>query len=59
MVTELGQHNEGGSKYWVQATTSDAGSDWFRLTAGQDSTTGILALTLEKNELFNGTVRKL
>jgi hypothetical protein len=57
-VVELSQHTEGGSKFWVQCPTSDNGSDWFRLTQGTDSTTGILAIELEKDYLFAGTVRK-
>jgi len=56
---ELSQHTDGGSKFWVQATTSDAGSDWFRLTNGMDSSTGIVCLELDKYSLFNGSVRKL
>jgi hypothetical protein len=58
-VTELGQHTNGFSKYWVQAPTSDAGSDWFRRTSGQDSDTGILVIELEKHQPFTGTVLKL
>ena len=59
-VTELVQHANGSSKYWVQCPTSDSGSDWYRNTAGGgDSTTGILCLELEKNSLFNGSVKKL
>lgn len=58
-IEELSQHTEGGSKYWVQATTSDNGSDWFRLTSGTDSATGIVCLELEKDRLFNGSVVKL
>lgn len=58
-VTELSQHVEGGSKYWIQNPTSDNGSDWFRLNAGTDSSTGILVFDLDKDRLFNGTVVKL
>lgn len=59
VVKELGQHVSGGSRYWVQAPTSDNGSDWFRLNQGSDSATGILTLELDKDILFNGSVRKL
>ena len=58
-VEELSQHTEGGSKFWVQTTTSDSGSDWFRLTNGMDSSTGIICLELDKYTLFNGSVTKL
>lgn len=58
-VTELAQHTEGGSKYWVQCPTSDNGSDWYRLNSGTDSDTGILVFDLNKDKLFNGSVTKL
>ena len=58
-VEELSQHTSGGSKYWVQTTTSDNGSDWFRLTSGMDSSTGIICIELDKDKLFNGSVVKL
>jgi hypothetical protein len=59
-VTETVMHTEGGSKYWVQSPTSDNGSDWYRnAVGGGDSETGILAIELEKETLFNGTVRKM
>jgi hypothetical protein len=58
-VTELTQHHEGGSKYWVQCPTSDNGSDWYRnAMGGGDSDTGILTIELSKDSLFNGTVKK-
>jgi len=58
-LEELSQHTTGGSKYWVQTTTSDNGSDWFRLTSGMDSATGIICLELHKDKLINGSVVKL
>jgi hypothetical protein len=59
-VHELGQRtDQEGSKFWVQCSTSDAGSDWFRRQAGTDSTTGIVTLELERDVPFAGTVRKL
>ena len=58
-LEELGQRDDGkGSKFWVQCPTSDAGSDWYRRTAGQDSTTGILTIELDKHKPFNGQVTK-
>jgi hypothetical protein len=59
-VEELGQRFDGkGSKFWVQCPTSDAGSDWYRRSYGEDSSTGILTLELDKQQPFTGTVRKL
>ncbi len=58
-VEELGQAHNGGSRWWVQASTSDNGSDWFRLMSGSDSNTGITCFELEKGLHFKGTVYKL
>ncbi len=58
-VEELGQRDDGrGSKFWVQSPTSDNGSDWFRRKGGQDSTTGILTIELDKHTPFSGSVVK-
>jgi hypothetical protein len=57
-VRELGQHPAGGSKFIVMAPSSDNGSDWYRNAGGgSDASTGILTLELEKDRLFNGTIR--
>jgi hypothetical protein len=58
-VEEWGQAHNGGSRYWVQASTMDNGSDWFRLQAGTDSTTGIVCFELERDVCYQGTVYKL
>jgi hypothetical protein len=58
-VEELAPSSNGGSRYWVQASTSDNGSDWFRLKAGTESTTGIVCFELERDTHFQGTVYKL
>jgi hypothetical protein len=58
-VEELGLSHNGGSRYWVQASTSDNGSDWYRLSSGSESTTGIVCFELERDTHFQGTVYKL
>jgi hypothetical protein len=58
-VEELAPASNGGSRYWVQASTSDNGSDWYRLKAGTESTTGIVCFELERDTHFQGTVYKL
>ena len=58
-VEELAPASNGGSRYWIQASTSDNGSDWFRLKAGTESTTGIVCFELERDTHFQGTVYKL
>jgi len=58
-IEELGQRHDGnGSKFWVQCPTSDNGSDWFRRKSGQDSSTGILTMELDKHTPFSGSVSK-
>jgi hypothetical protein len=58
-VEELGLAHNGGSRYWVQASTSDNGSDWYRLSSGSESVTGIVCFELERDTHFQGTVYKL
>lgn len=55
-IQQLGAAHNGGSRWWVQASTMDNGSDWYRLRSGQDSTTGITAFELERGKLFTGSV---
>lgn len=57
-VEELGPSSNGGSRYWVQASTSDNGSDWFRLQSGAESTTGIVCFELERDVHYTGTIYK-
>jgi len=59
IVKELGVTPRGTSRHWVQAKTLDNGSDWYRLTSGEDSSTGLVTLTLERNKDFTGTVTVL
>jgi hypothetical protein len=58
-VEELAPASNGGSRYWVQASTSDNGSDWYRLKAGTESTTGIVCFELERDVHYQGTIYKL
>jgi hypothetical protein len=58
-VEELAPASNGGSRYWIQASTSDNGSDWFRLKAGTESTTGIVCFELERDVHYRGTIYKL
>jgi hypothetical protein len=58
IVMELGQAHNGGSKFWVQLTTSDNGSDWFRRTSGLDSQTGITCIELERGVPYQGAIMR-
>lgn len=55
-LQELGQHPNGGSRFWIQAKTMDNGSSWFRLNAGSESQPGIVCFELEKEKHFTGSV---
>jgi uncharacterized protein YlbG (UPF0298 family) len=55
-VTELGGHPNGGSRWWIQASTMDAGSDWFRRIAGEDSSPAITCFELEKDTHYQGAI---
>lgn len=58
-VRELAQSHNNGSRYWIQASTSDAGSSWYRRNAGSESATGIVCFELEKGKHYQGSVYKL
>ena len=58
-VLELGSTNRGTSRFWVQASTLDNGSNWWRTMAGEDSQPGLVCFALEKEKDFTGTVWKL
>lgn len=59
LLKELGVTPRGSSRYWVQAKTLDNGSDWYRMTSGEDSTPGLVTFTLERNKEFQGTIQVL
>jgi hypothetical protein len=56
-LQQLGQAPNGGSRWWIQASTQDNGSDWYRLNSGQDSQPGITCFKLNKGEHFAGTLQ--
>jgi len=57
-IQELGSHQNGGSRWWIQASTMDNGSDWFRQIAGEDSQTGITTFELQKDVHFAGSITR-
>jgi hypothetical protein len=57
-IEELGKAHNGGSRWWIMASTSDAGSDWYRLNSGSDSGTGITCFELERQKVFTGTIMR-
>lgn len=58
-VQELGSTPRGTSRYWVQASTLDNGSNWWRTAQGEDSQPGLVCFALEQGKDFTGTVWKL
>jgi len=59
IVKELGNTPRGSSRYWIQSKTLDSGSDWFRMSSGEDSAPGLVTFTLSKEKEFTGTVEVL
>lgn len=59
IVQELGNSPRGGSRWWVQASTMDNGSDWFRRMAQEDSQTAITCFTLQKGVYYQGEIKRL
>lgn len=55
-VQELGQHSNGGSRYWIQGKTMDNGSSWYRLNSGSESLPGLTCFELEREKHFTGSV---
>lgn len=58
-VLELGSTIRGTSRFWVQASTLDNGSNWWRTSQGEDSQPGLVCFLLEKDKDFTGTVWKI
>ncbi len=58
-ILELGSTPRGTSRFWVQASTLDNGSDWWRKQSGEDSQPGLVTFVLQKGVDFTGTVHKL
>ena len=58
-VVELGSTPRGTSRFWIQASTMDNGSGWWKKQAGEDSQPGLVTFFLEKGIDFTGTVYKL
>jgi len=58
-VLELGSTQRGSSRYWVQASTLDNGSNWWRTSQGEDSQPGLVCFELQRGTDFTGTVWKL
>lgn len=57
-VQELGAAPSGGSRWWVQASTMDAGSSWFRRMTGEDSMPAITCLELERGVYYQGEIKR-
>lgn len=55
-IQELGQHHNGGSRYWIQGKTMDNGSSWFRLNSGSESQPGLTCFYVEQGKHFTGSV---
>jgi hypothetical protein len=57
-VQELGQAPSGGSRWWIQASTMDAGSDWYKRMSGEDSMPAITCFELQKGVYYQGEIKR-
>lgn len=55
-VTELGKAANGGSRFMIMAKTMDNGSNWWRLTSGEQSSTGTVCFELRDKTHFQGSI---
>jgi hypothetical protein len=55
-LQELGESHNKGSRWWIQCSTSDAGSDWFKRMTGEDSMPAITCFELEKQKHYQGQI---
>lgn len=58
IVKELGNAPQGGSRWWIQASTMDSGSDWFRRISQEDSQTAITCFELQKGVYYQGEIKR-
>jgi hypothetical protein len=58
-IVELGSTQRGSSRYWIQASTLDNGSNWWRTSQGEDSQPGLVCFELQRDKDFTGTVWKI
>lgn len=57
-IQELGAAPNGGSRWWVQASTMDSGSGWFRRMTGEDSMPAITCLELQRGVYYQGEIKR-
>lgn len=57
-IQELGAAPNGGSRWWVQASTMDSGSGWFRRMTGEDSTPAITCFELQRGVYYQGEIKR-
>ena len=58
IVQELGNSPKGGSRWWIQASTMDNGSDWFRRISNEDSMPAITCFELQKGVYYQGEIKR-
>ena len=58
-VLELGSTPRGTSRFWIQASTMDNGSGYWKRRSGEDSQPGLVTFFLEQGNDFTGTIFKL
>jgi len=55
-LLEVGTAHNGGPRWWLQASTSDNGSDWFARQSGEVSANAITCFELHKEQAWQGNL---
>jgi len=58
-LLEMGTAHHGGPRWWLQASTSDNGSDWYSLRSGEVSNNAITCFELHKEQPYEGSLWRL
>ena len=58
-LLEVGTASNGGPRWWLQASTSDNGSDWFARQSGEISHNAVTCFELSANTSWQGEIYRL
>ena len=58
-LLEMGTAHHGGPRWWLQASTSDNGSDWYARHSGEVSNNAITCFELHKETAWQGEIYRL
>ena len=58
-ILEMGTAHTGSPRWWVQCSTMDNGSDWYRRQSGEESNNAITTFELIKGQSYQGEIHRL